>query len=112
MNDDRSGCASRFAFPGVFDAVLRPRLRPQAGGADLVLRGHADPVGSVLDPSQGIVNIADQRRFVRTKRTRVAGQRASWTELRAGDSVIVTWSLDDDPVECRRIDVLSTSGSR
>jgi hypothetical protein len=52
----------------------------------------------------------DERRFVRTKRTRVAGQRANWTEIRAGDSVIVTWSLDDDPVECRRIDVLSTSG--
>ena len=54
----------------------------------------------------------DQRHFARTKRTRVVGQRSQWTQLRGGDSVIVAWSLDDDPVECRRIDVLSTSGSR
>ena len=73
-------------------------------------------IGSIQTVSaEGVVvrnRSEDQRRFVRTKRTRVAGQRAGWTELRAGDSVIVTWSLDDDPVECRRIDVLSTSGSR
>jgi hypothetical protein len=54
----------------------------------------------------------DQRHFARTKRTQVVGQRSQWTQLRGGDSVIVTWSLDDDPVECRRIDVLSTSGSQ
>ena len=73
-------------------------------------------IGRVQNVSaEGVVvrnQSGDQRRFLRTKRTRVAGQRAGWTELRAGDSVIVTWSLDDDPVECRRIDVLSTSGSR
>jgi hypothetical protein len=73
-------------------------------------------IGRVRNVSaEGVVvrnESGDQRRFVRAKRTRVAGLRASWKELRAGDSVIVTWSLDDDPVECRRIDVLSTSGNR
>jgi len=54
----------------------------------------------------------DERRFVRTKQTQVVGKRSSWKDLRGGDSVIVTWSLDDDPVECRRIDVLSTAAGR
>ena len=73
-------------------------------------------IGRIQDVSEeGVVvrnRSGDQRHFARTKRTRVVGQRSLWTQLRGGDSVIVTWSLDDDPVECRRIDVLSTSGSR
>jgi hypothetical protein len=73
-------------------------------------------IGRVQDVSEERVVVrnrsGDQRPFARTKRTQVVGQRSSWTQLREGDSVIVTWSLDDDPVECRRIDVLSTSGNR
>jgi hypothetical protein len=80
-------------------------------GADL-----RDFVGSVQEVSkEGVVvrsRAGDQRRFVRTKRTRVVGARSRWDELRGGDSVIVTWDLDDEPVECRRIDVLSTSKGR
>jgi hypothetical protein len=80
-------------------------------GADL-----REFVGSVQEVSGGGVVVrsraGDQRRFVRTPRTRVAGARSRWEDLRGGDSVIVTWDLDDDPVECRRIDVLSTSNDR
>ena len=54
----------------------------------------------------------DQRKFKHTQRTRVSGKRKRWSDLRAGDSAIVSWALEDDPVECRRIEVLSTEGSR
>ena len=94
-------------------AVLVVATVVAAGPAGADLR---EFIGRIQDVSGERVVVrnrsGDQRHFARTKRTRVVGQRSQWTQLRGGDSVIVTWSLDDDPVECRRIDVLSTSGSR
>jgi hypothetical protein len=103
------GRTRRFAVAALFVAAAIASAGPARADT-------REFVGSIQNVSaEGVVvrnRSDDQRRFVRTKRTRVTGRRAGWTELRAGDSVIVTWSMDDDPVECRRIDVLSTSGSR
>ena len=103
------GRIRRFAVAALFLVVAIASAGP-------VQAGTREFIGSIQTVSaEGVVvrnRSEDQRRFVRTKRTRVTGRRASWTELRAGDSVIVTWSMDDDPAALHRIDVLSTSRSR
>lgn len=51
----------------------------------------------------------DERSFVRTDATRVEGRRKSWGALRPGDTVVVAWSIEDDPVAARRVRVVSTA---
>jgi hypothetical protein len=54
----------------------------------------------------------DTRRFARIEGVRVDGQRTSWDELRVGDTVVVGWSLTDEPVAARRVHVVSTGSDR
>jgi hypothetical protein len=53
--------------------------------------------------------MGDARSFAGGAKTPVSGTRSAWGEIRQGDHVVVSWSLDDRPAKARRIQV---TGSR
>jgi hypothetical protein len=94
---------------GVLLALLA--LSGAAAGADL-----RDFSGTVTAVSARELTVeggaGDVRRFVRAEGVRVDGERGSWDALRVGDSVVVGWSLTDEPVAARRVHVVSTAADR
>lgn len=71
------------------------------------LREFAGTVTQASGASLTVENrMGDRRRFQGGGDTQVTGARSRWQELRAGDSVLVAWSIEDKPVRARRVRVL------
>lgn len=83
-----------------------------AGAAAAQLRDFHGSVTAVSDTSLTVRNAAgDVRRFAKPgKEPQVSGGRAQWGEIRVGDKVVVSWSMDDQPALAHHVHVVG-SGS-
>lgn len=77
-----------------------------AAPAAAELREFAGRVTSVSGAAITVENrMGDRRSFERTGKSRVTGARSAWDEIRSDDSVIVSWSIDDQPAKARKVHV-------